>query len=114
MTRPQLEQLKVALEELKRSATRQADRMILIQSASSNSTQFFVGSSSSNVAAAPPMPPPPQVFQSPSAIQNHEFDGSMMPPSHHGFGNNMGGYGGNNMGGYGSNNMGGYGGPGFY
>ncbi|XP_028767757.1 agamous-like MADS-box protein AGL62 [Neltuma alba] len=41
MTRSQLEEFKAALEELKRSVTRQADRMVLIQSASNNSSNQF-------------------------------------------------------------------------
>ncbi|XP_028788383.1 agamous-like MADS-box protein AGL62 [Neltuma alba] len=87
MTRSQLEEFKAALEELKRSVTRQADRMVLIQSASNNSSnQFLVGGSSSN-AVAPPPPLPHQLFQPPPAVVQNPpgFDGSMVPP-HHGFG----------------------------
>ncbi|XP_061355629.1 agamous-like MADS-box protein AGL62 [Gastrolobium bilobum] len=97
MNRAQLDQFKVALEELKKHITRHADRLI-IQSAT-NPTQFFVGNSSSNPMHQPP-PPPPQVFlphmiqppmlQNPM-LQNHMFDGSMM--RHHGFNNMGGGYG---------------------
>ncbi|XP_054778089.1 agamous-like MADS-box protein AGL62 [Prosopis cineraria] len=78
MTKSQLEEFKMALEELKRGVTRQADRMVLIQSASNTSNQFLVGGSSSNVVASPLLSH--QGFQSlpPPVGQNNPagFDGS--------------------------------------
>lgn len=83
----------MALEELKRGVTRQADRMVLIQSATNNnsSNQFMAGASSSNMVVDPPPPPPPphlQAFQPPPPPVGQNpigFDGNMVPP-HHGFG----------------------------
>ncbi|XP_027364754.1 agamous-like MADS-box protein AGL62 [Abrus precatorius] len=96
MNRAQLEELKGALEELKKHVARLADRL-LVQTAA-NPAQYFTGASSSNLVHQPPPPQvfPPQMLQ-PSMFPNHMFDGSMM--RYHAY-NSMG--------------MGGFGPAGFY
>ncbi|RDX84424.1 Agamous-like MADS-box protein AGL62, partial [Mucuna pruriens] len=123
MTKPQLDQYKAAMEELKKHVARLADRTIL-QSAV-NPPQFYPGaSSSSNIAHQPqPQPPPqplpqslpplpPQVFPpqpqsltplpsqlfppqliQPSMLQNYMFVDGTLM-NHHGFNDmGMGGFG---------------------
>ncbi|KAJ1439908.1 hypothetical protein SESBI_02132 [Sesbania bispinosa] len=104
INRVQLEQFKLALEELKKHVTNYFDRLLIQGAASAAATNpthhhpiFTVappaGSSSHLSLLQPPPPPqvfPPQFFQNPM-LQNHLFDhGSLM--HHHGF-NNLGGYG---------------------
>nr|KYP75241.1 Agamous-like MADS-box protein AGL62 [Cajanus cajan] len=92
MSRVQLDQYKVALEELKKHVARLADRAMLQSAAnpSHHHHHFFPGaSSSSNVVNQPHNPQmfPPQMIQ-PSMLQNYMFpDGTIMHPN--GF-NNMG------------------------
>ncbi|XVF68178.1 hypothetical protein PTKIN_Ptkin10aG0183400 [Pterospermum kingtungense] len=65
---PQLQQLKSALEELKKNLARQAENLLLMQS-SSNSQQFFMGSSSSGSG----------MFPNYETNNNVAFDANMMP-----------------------------------
>lgn len=95
MNKAQLDQFKLALEELKKNVTRLADRLV-IHTAANPTAQFFpAGSSSAPLHhLQPPCAPPPQLFPVPPPqmmMQGHMFDGTMLM-RHPGF-NNMGGYG---------------------
>ncbi|MED6180550.1 hypothetical protein PIB30_011313 [Stylosanthes scabra] len=106
MSKTRLQQLKAALEDLKKNVVQHAERLFVQESVNNNPTQFF-GESSSNALVphhqSPPPPPPlpapftqvPQLFgngpqllqppmlhQSPPVMQNHMFDSSVM--RHHG------------------------------
>ncbi|MED6148882.1 hypothetical protein PIB30_057188 [Stylosanthes scabra] len=112
MSKTQLEQLKAALEDLKKNVMQHADRLFVQESVHNNPTQFF-GESPSNALVphhqSTPPPPPhftqvPQLFgngthllqplmlhQSP-VMQNHMFDSPVI--RHHGLNmNNIGPFG---------------------